>query len=86
MKMAASNKEAGAMMGFAAMNMAQMTGGMNANSLFAMGQQNPNMLRYLMSFASKISPHSGQNFGGFFGSSGSHPHLSHAGDRNLPLT
>ncbi len=43
MKMAASNKEAGAMMGFAAMNMAQMTGGMNANSLFAMGQQNQNM-------------------------------------------
>lgn len=41
MKMAASNKEAGAMMGFAAMNMAQMTGGMNANSLFAMGQQTP---------------------------------------------
>ena len=24
-----------------------------------------------------MSPHSGQNLGGFMGSSGSHPHLSH---------
>ena len=32
---------------------------------------------YWMSLSSKISPHSGQNFGGCFGSSGSQPHLSH---------
>jgi hypothetical protein len=31
----------------------------------------------LMSPSSKGSPHSGQNLGGFAGSSGSHPHLSH---------
>ena len=30
-----------------------------------------------MSALSKGSPHSGQNFGGFFGSAGSQPHLSH---------
>ena len=30
-----------------------------------------------MSPSSKGSPHSGQNFGGWAGSSGSHPHLSH---------
>lgn len=29
-----------------------------------------------MSFSSNGSPHSGQNLGGFFGSSGSQPHLS----------
>ena len=39
MKMAASN-ENGAMMGFMGMNMAQMAGGMNANNLFQMDQQN----------------------------------------------
>ena len=32
---------------------------------------------YTMSFASNGSPHSGQNFGGLVGSSGSQPHLSH---------
>ena len=31
----------------------------------------------LMSPSSNGSPHSGQNLGGFAGSSGSHPHLSH---------
>lgn len=38
MKTAAGNK-GGAMMGFMGMNMAQMAGGMNANTLFQMGQQ-----------------------------------------------
>ena len=38
MKTAAGN-EGGAMMGFMGMNMAQMAGGMNANALFQMGQQ-----------------------------------------------
>ena len=32
---------------------------------------------YLISSSVKRSPHSGQNLGGFFGSSGFHPHLSH---------
>ncbi len=38
MKAAAEN-DSGAMMGFMGMNMAQMAGGMNAQNLFAMGQQ-----------------------------------------------
>lgn len=36
---AAENKSTGPMMALAGMNMAQQTGGMNANALFAMGQQ-----------------------------------------------
>ncbi len=39
MQSAASNEGAGAMMGFMGMNMAQGAGGMNAQNLFAMGQQ-----------------------------------------------
>ncbi len=35
----AANNQAGGMMGFMGMNMAQGAGGMNANNLFAMGQQ-----------------------------------------------
>ena len=37
----------------------------------------PRRMTYFMSLSSKMSPHSGQNLGGFLGSSGSQPHLSH---------
>ena len=38
---AAAKNENGAMMGFMGMGMAQQTGGLNANKLFQMGQQQP---------------------------------------------
>ena len=38
--------------------------------------QSPRRMTHFLSLSSNMSPHSGQNFGGFFGSAGSQPHLS----------